>query len=57
METSRSQVELLHTFVQYLYPNEVGPGVYGNSVFADRLPVSMGTATTVGGGASTHQDL
>jgi 5-methyltetrahydropteroyltriglutamate--homocysteine methyltransferase len=27
IETSRSQMELLQTFAQYRYPNEIGPGV------------------------------
>jgi len=28
IETSRSQMELLRTFAEYRYPNEIGPGVY-----------------------------
>lgn len=28
IETSRSQMELLDAFVEYKYPNEIGPGVY-----------------------------
>ena len=28
IETSRSQMELLDAFVDYKYPNEIGPGVY-----------------------------
>jgi 5-methyltetrahydropteroyltriglutamate--homocysteine methyltransferase len=28
IETSRSQMELLRTFAEYHYPNEIGPGVY-----------------------------
>ena len=28
IETSRSQMELLDAFVNYKYPNEIGPGVY-----------------------------
>ena len=28
IETSRSDMELLHAFERYAYPNEIGPGVY-----------------------------
>ena len=28
METSRSSMELLEAFVDFEYPNEIGPGVY-----------------------------
>jgi 5-methyltetrahydropteroyltriglutamate--homocysteine methyltransferase len=36
IETSRSQMELLHTFAQYRYPNEIGPGVY--DIHSPRIP-------------------
>jgi 5-methyltetrahydropteroyltriglutamate--homocysteine methyltransferase len=37
IETSRSQMELLQTFAQYRYPNEIGPGVY--DIHSPRIPV------------------
>jgi 5-methyltetrahydropteroyltriglutamate--homocysteine methyltransferase len=36
IETSRSQMELLHTFAEYHYPNEIGPGVY--DIHSPRVP-------------------
>ncbi len=36
IETTRSQMELLDTFVQYRYPNEIGPGVY--DIHSPRVP-------------------
>src|SRR5579859_2084744 len=36
IETSRSQMELLQTFAQYHYPNEIGPGVY--DIHSPRIP-------------------
>jgi 5-methyltetrahydropteroyltriglutamate--homocysteine methyltransferase len=39
IETSRSQMELLHTFAQYHYPNEVGPGVY--DIHSPRIPTTQ----------------
>lgn len=36
METSRSQMELLDAFVQFDYPNEIGPGVY--DIHSPRIP-------------------
>lgn len=36
IETSRSQMELLHTFAQFQYPNEIGPGVY--DIHSPRIP-------------------
>jgi 5-methyltetrahydropteroyltriglutamate--homocysteine methyltransferase len=36
IETSRSQMELLHTFGRYRYPNEIGPGVY--DIHSPRIP-------------------
>jgi len=36
IETSRSQMELLHTFAEYRYPNEIGPGVY--DIHSPRIP-------------------
>jgi 5-methyltetrahydropteroyltriglutamate--homocysteine methyltransferase len=38
IETSRSQMELLQTFAQYRYPNEIGPGVY--DIHSPRIPVA-----------------
>lgn len=38
IETSRSQMELLQTFAQYHYPNEVGPGVY--DIHSPRIPTA-----------------
>src|SRR5258707_6758022 len=36
IETSRSQMELLRTFAEYRYPNEIGPGVY--DINSPRIP-------------------
>jgi 5-methyltetrahydropteroyltriglutamate--homocysteine methyltransferase len=36
IETSRSQMELLDAFVQFAYPNEIGPGVY--DIHSPRVP-------------------
>jgi 5-methyltetrahydropteroyltriglutamate--homocysteine methyltransferase len=36
IETSRSQMELLNAFVNYHYPNEIGPGVY--DIHSPRVP-------------------
>ena len=36
IETSRSQMELLRTFEEYHYPNEIGPGVY--DIHSPRIP-------------------
>ena len=36
IETSRSQMELLEAFIDYKYPNEIGPGVY--DIHSPRVP-------------------
>jgi 5-methyltetrahydropteroyltriglutamate--homocysteine methyltransferase len=36
MESSRSQMELLDAFVEFEYPNEIGPGVY--DIHSPRIP-------------------
>ncbi len=36
IETSRSQMELLEAFVNFQYPNEIGPGVY--DIHSPRIP-------------------
>ena len=36
IETSRSEMELLEAFVQFKYPNEIGPGVY--DIHSSRVP-------------------
>ncbi|WP_411833545.1 5-methyltetrahydropteroyltriglutamate--homocysteine S-methyltransferase [Pseudoxanthomonas mexicana] len=36
IETSRSRMELLDAFVQFRYPNEIGPGVY--DIHSPRVP-------------------
>ena len=36
IETSRSQMELLDAFVEFKYPNEIGPGVY--DIHSPRIP-------------------
>jgi len=36
IETSRSQMELLDAFVEFNYPNEIGPGVY--DIHSPRVP-------------------
>src|SRR6266849_7731014 len=36
IETSRSQMELLHTFAEYSYPNAIGPGDY--DIQSPRIP-------------------
>jgi 5-methyltetrahydropteroyltriglutamate--homocysteine methyltransferase len=38
IETSRSQMELLDTFVEFKYPNEIGPGVY--DIHSPRVPTT-----------------
>jgi 5-methyltetrahydropteroyltriglutamate--homocysteine methyltransferase len=38
IETSRSQMELLHAFFQFDYPNEIGPGVY--DIHSPRVPTT-----------------
>lgn len=37
IETSRSQMELLDAFVEFEYPNEIGPGVY--DIHSPRVPL------------------
>jgi 5-methyltetrahydropteroyltriglutamate--homocysteine methyltransferase len=36
IETSRSHMELLNAFVNFKYPNEIGPGVY--DIHSPRVP-------------------
>ena len=36
IEASRSDMELLDAFVQFKYPNEIGPGVY--DIHSPRVP-------------------
>lgn len=36
IETSRSRMELLQAFVQFAYPNQIGPGVY--DIHSPRIP-------------------
>jgi 5-methyltetrahydropteroyltriglutamate--homocysteine methyltransferase len=36
IETSRSNMELLEAFVDFAYPNEIGPGVY--DIHSPRVP-------------------
>ncbi|GAB1857362.1 hypothetical protein MHTCC0001_21980 [Flavobacteriaceae bacterium MHTCC 0001] len=38
IETSRSQMELLDAFVEFKYPNEIGPGVY--DIHSPRVPAT-----------------
>ncbi|RCS54433.1 5-methyltetrahydropteroyltriglutamate--homocysteine S-methyltransferase [Bremerella cremea] len=38
IETSRSQMELLDGFVEFRYPNEIGPGVY--DIHSPRVPAT-----------------
>lgn len=38
IETSRSQMELLDAFVDFKYPNEIGPGVY--DIHSPRIPTT-----------------
>jgi len=38
IETSRSQMELLNAFVDFSYPNEIGPGVY--DIHSPRVPTT-----------------
>ncbi len=38
IETSRSQMELLDAFVEFKYPNEIGPGVY--DIHSPRVPTT-----------------
>ncbi len=39
IETSRSQMELLHAFAHFAYPNEIGPGVY--DIHSPRVPTTQ----------------
>jgi 5-methyltetrahydropteroyltriglutamate--homocysteine methyltransferase len=39
IECSRSQMELLEAFVDYKYPNEIGPGVY--DIHSPRVPTTQ----------------
>ncbi len=39
IECSRSQMELLDAFVEYKYPNEIGPGVY--DIHSPRVPTTQ----------------
>lgn len=39
IECSRSQMELLNAFVEFKYPNEIGPGVY--DIHSPRIPSVM----------------
>jgi 5-methyltetrahydropteroyltriglutamate--homocysteine methyltransferase len=39
IETSRSQMELLDAFIDYKYPNEIGPGVY--DIHSPRTPTQQ----------------
>jgi len=43
IETSRSQMELLDAFVDFKYPNEIGPGVY--DIHSPRVPTEDEMAT------------
>jgi 5-methyltetrahydropteroyltriglutamate--homocysteine methyltransferase len=39
IECSRSQMELLEAFIEYKYPNEIGPGVY--DIHSPRVPTTQ----------------
>ena len=39
IETSRSQMQLLNAFVNFKYPNEIGPGVY--DIHSPRVPAKQ----------------
>lgn len=39
IETSRSQMELLEAFIEFRYPNEIGPGVY--DIHSPRIPTQQ----------------
>ncbi len=39
IETSRSQMDLLNAFVNFKYPNEIGPGVY--DIHSSRVPTKQ----------------
>jgi len=39
IETSRSEMELLNAFVDFKYPNEIGPGVY--DIHSPRVPTTI----------------
>jgi len=39
IETSRSEMELLNAFVDFKYPNEIGPGVY--DIHSPRVPTEQ----------------
>lgn len=39
IETSRSEMDLLHAFVDFKYPNEIGPGVY--DIHSPRVPTQL----------------
>jgi 5-methyltetrahydropteroyltriglutamate--homocysteine methyltransferase len=46
IETSRSQMELLHAFVGFEYPNEIGPGVY--DIHSPRVPTAAEMGALLG---------
>jgi 5-methyltetrahydropteroyltriglutamate--homocysteine methyltransferase len=46
IETSRSQMELLDAFVNFEYPNEIGPGVY--DIHSPRVPTAADMSALLG---------
>jgi 5-methyltetrahydropteroyltriglutamate--homocysteine methyltransferase len=46
IETSRSQMELLDAFVDFEYPNEIGPGVY--DIHSPRVPTAADMSVLLG---------
>ena len=57
METSRSSMELLEAFVDFEYPNEIGPGVY--DIHSPRVPPTeeMVNLMTKAGAVLTRRNL
>ncbi len=46
IETSRSEMELLDAFVDFKYPNEIGPGVY--DIHSPRVPTTQEMTALLG---------
>lgn len=57
IETSRSQMELLDAFVDFKYPNEIGPGVY--DIHSPRVPsqAEMASLLEKASGLIPHRNL
>ena len=54
IEASRSDMELLDAFVEFQYPNEIGPGVY--DIHSPRVPSTEEIVGAAGEGAARRCD-